>query len=339
LLQIGCLARYALMGFLVAVLARDGDASAWADDASARMTGVNLSGGELNPGANKPDVDYTYPSAQEIDYFVSKGLTIFRIPVLSERLLGPSGRGERPLTRDWIALSNLIDHASHLHARVIVDFHEYGANSSGIIGLNARATQDFAQSWGEVAKRLKEHPNVVFGLMNEPHQQSASEWLIGANAAIAAIRSAGARQLILVPGAYWTGAHSWTKTDNGKVMARVVDPADNFAYEVHQYLDSDSSGTKPEVVAGSGATRLADFTTWAHAHHVKGFLGEFGFASTPDALGEGRALVRYMTANRDVWLGWTYWAGGPWWGDDYMFSVEPTKTGDRPQLGVLTDEK
>ncbi len=36
-----------------------------------------------------------------------------------------------------------------------------------------------------------------------------------------------------------------------------------------------------------------------------------------------------------VWLGWSYWAGGPWWTRDYMYSVEPLDREDRPQMRVL----
>ena len=58
--------------------------------------------------------------------------------------------------------------------------------------------------------------------MNEPHDQSASAWLGSANAAIAAIRNAGAMQEILVPGSYWDGAGSWTTTDNATVIGTGV---------------------------------------------------------------------------------------------------------------------
>jgi endoglucanase len=335
---IGVAAAALFLACFAAGLARADEIGNAATEATGWMPGVNLSGAELNAPKTRLNFDYIYPTTAEIDYFVGKGLTTFRIPVLSDRLLGPSREGPRPLTRDWIVLLKLIDHTARSHARVIVDFHQYGAMPSGLIGRDTQATRDFAQAWAEVAGRLKDRPNVIFGLMNEPHEQNASEWLVGANAAIAAIRNAGARQLIFVPGSYWTGAHSWTKTDNGKVMAGVVDPINNFAYEVHQYLDSDSSGTKPEVIAGAGATRLVDFTNWARQHHAKGFLGEMGWAATPEGQAEGRALVTYMADNRDVWRGWTYWAAGPWWGE-YMFSVELSKTGDRAQMDILTNVK
>ena len=84
-----------------------------------------------------------------------------------------------------------------------------------------------------------------------PHDMPTEQWLGAANAAIAAIRKAGAHNLILVPGNSWTGAHSWLDDwyggPNGVWMLKVRDPQDHYAFEVHQYLDADSSGTKTTV--------------------------------------------------------------------------------------------
>jgi endoglucanase len=89
---------------------------------------------------------------------------------------------------------------------------------------------------------------VIFGLMNEPHSMATELWLNNANAAIAAIRSTGAENLVLVPGNAWTGAHSWNSnwygTPNSTVMLNITDSLNNYAYEVHQYLDSNSSGNR-----------------------------------------------------------------------------------------------
>ena len=50
-------------------------------------------------------------------------------------------------------------------------------------------------------------------------------------------------------------------------------------------------------------------------------------------------MLGYLDANSDVWMGWTFWSGGPWWGE-YMFTLEPKNLGqadetDRPQLAVM----
>ena len=305
-----------------------------AAETPAWLTGVNLSGGEFNGAKSRLYFDYTYPTVAEIRAFAAKGFRVVRIPVLSGRLLSPT----KPVTPDWVALTMLINVAAAAKTFVIVDLHQYGGMPSGLVGRDPAATAEFTAAWSEIARRLKDTPTVIFGLMNEPNRQSPAEWLTGANTAIAAIRKAGARQLVLVPGTAWDAAHQWVSSGNAAAMIGVIDPGRNFAFEVHQYLDGDNTGSHPEVVPGAGASRLAAFTDWARAHHAKGFLGEFGFAATPEAMAEGEALLAHMGRNKDVWRGWTYWAAGPWWGD-YMFSVEPGKTGDKPQMAVLEKHK
>jgi len=190
------------------------------------------------------------------------------------------------------------------------------------------------------AAHFKDDTNVVFGLMNEPHDQTATEWLAGANAAIQAIRDQGATQKILVPGSYWDGASSWVSSDNDTVVGNgVKDPLHNYAFELHQYLDSHGSGTHDTVVAGAGSTWLVEATAWARAHGEHLFLTEWGFASNDASMVEGKALNDYVHANGDVWEGSTYWAAGPTW-ENYMFSVEPTGLGtanvvDKPQMAIL----
>ena len=299
------------------------------------MTGVNLSGAEFNSKRTRLNVDYTYPTASEIRSFAAKGFRIFRVPVLSSRLLGSDGH----TTPDWAALVTLVEVAAVSGSSVIVDLHQYGGMPEGLVGRDPAATASFAAFWGEVAARLKDKPNVVFGLMNEPNKQTPAEWRVGAEAGLAAIRRAGAGQLVLVPGTAWDGAHSWLSSGNADAFRDLNDPGRNFAFELHQYLDKDYSGTHPEAVAGLGAKGLSAFTAWARAHQAKGFLGEFGFSGTPEAMKEGSDLLAYMQANKDVWHGWTYSAAGPWWGA-YMFSVEPGKDGaDKPQMTVLEQYK
>ena len=54
---------------------------------SEQLFGVNLSGAEWGnryPGTF--GTDYTYPTASELDYYKSKGLTLIRLPFLWERV-------------------------------------------------------------------------------------------------------------------------------------------------------------------------------------------------------------------------------------------------------------
>ncbi|MCF3643370.1 glycoside hydrolase family 5 protein, partial [Rhizobium sp. TRM95111] len=169
----------------------------------------------------------------------------------------------------------------------------------------------------------------------------ADQWLASANAAIAAIRAAGADNLVLVPGTSWTGAHSWEQQRdggaNGTVMRRVADPLGRHAYEVHQYFDADFSGKHETCArAADGVAALERFTDWLRETGARGFLGEFGGSAAPgclEAIADARAVVE---GNADVWTGWAYWAAGDWWPESEPLNVQPTGKGDRAQLAALT---
>jgi endoglucanase len=297
--------------------------------------GVNLAGGQFGSG-NLLGTDYIYPTTQEIDYYLSKGMNTFRVPFKAAHLLDNSSAD------DLAAVDHLVGYAATKGVTIILDMHDFGYTMSGkLIGRDAGSVAEFADEWSALAAHFKDESNVAFGLMNEPNKQTAAEWLAGANAAIQVIREQGATQEILVPGSYWDGAHNWVSTDNDTVIGPgVKDSVHNYVFEVHQYLDFDYSGTHSSVVSGSGSTTLADVTDWARAHGEHLFLGEFSFAPEGASMAEGKALVDFIHANPDVWQGSTYWAAGPWWGN-YMFSAEPTGLGtanvaDKPQMAILS---
>jgi endoglucanase len=299
------------------------------------LLGVNLSGAEF--GSNVPGsfgTDYTYPTHAEIDYYAGKGLSVIRLPFLWERLqhseFGAFDAAE--LGR----LDDVVTYATSKGLKVDIDPHNYGKGFGALIGSAQTPNSAFADFWGKLAQHFAANPRVIFGLMNEPNEQSASAWLGSANAAIAAIRNTGATQEILVPGSYWDGGWTWTSTDNAAVVgAGVQDPGHNFAFEVHQYLDSDGSGTHPGAVSSTiGVERLTAVTQWAEATGNRLFLGEVGVITDQTSLTAFDGMLTYMQQHTDAWQGMTYWAGGPWWGD-YMFSIEPQNGADKPQMVVL----
>src|SRR5262249_48168852 len=121
------------------------------------------------------------------------------------------------------------------------------------------------------------------------------------------------------------------------------DPGSNFAFDVHQYLDSDGSGSHTNIVSETvGADRLVSFTGWLRQYNRKAFLGEFAVPNAIIGTNTGQigdeALTNMLTliqTNSDVWLGWTWWAAGPWWGN-YMFTLEQAAGGaDQPAMAVL----
>lgn len=308
--------------------------------APQRLTGVNIAGAEFNgrkiPGI--PNTDYFYPAKKTIDHFAAAGMNMIRVPFLWERM--------QPLLNDALdpaefkRLDDVVRYANSKGLYVLLDVHNYGYYNRQPIGSDSVPITALASLWGQLAGAYKYNSQVGFGLMNEPKGLVTETWLAAVNDTIAGIRRTGARNRVFVPGNGWTGAHSWFSrsygTPNADAMLGVVDPADNVVYEVHQYLDSNYSGTHPECRSETvGVKTLEAFTGWLRQHNKRGFLGEFGVGANPTCLVALDAMLAYMDSNRDVWLGWAYWAAGAW-PPSYFTSVQPVNGADRPQMTVLS---
>ena len=156
------------------------------------LLGVNLAGAEFGNGDVKngkedpntvPGVfnkDYTYPTHDEIDYYASKGLTVIRLPFLWERLqhTKQGGLDEEELGR----LDDVVNYATSKHLKIVIDPHNYGYGYNALVGSADTPNSDFADLWSRLASHYKSKPDVIFGLMNEPHVQSPSDWLVSVNA-------------------------------------------------------------------------------------------------------------------------------------------------------------
>lgn len=306
---------------------------------SLQWRGVSLAGAEFGEG-NLPGTynsDYVYPSASSVDYFKGKGMNSVRLPFRWERLQPSLNQAFD--TNELSRLTSFVQQVTAKGVTVMIDPHNYARYRGNLIGSYAVPNSAYADFWSRLASQFKGNNLVVFALMNEPHDMPTEQWLSGANAALAAIRATGATNIVTVPGNAWTGAHSWLKSDygtpNGTVMKGIVDPGKNMVFEVHQYLDADSSGTSSICVSPTiGAERLTAFTGWLRSNGYRAFLGEVGAAANDTCNQAVTGVLNYLQANTDVWAGWTWWAAGPWWGD-YMFSIEPSGTVDKPQMSVL----
>ena len=94
------------------------------------------------------------------------------------------------------AIKRILDHAFTKGMYVIIDMHDYGGikdtlngNLTRLIGSDSEGTNQFVDFVTRLTTKFKNYPNVIWGLMNEPHVQSASDWKIGAAAAVNAIAS------------------------------------------------------------------------------------------------------------------------------------------------------
>ncbi|OQP83278.1 cellulase [Xanthomonas phaseoli pv. syngonii LMG 9055] len=313
------------------------------ETAGLKYVGVNLSGAEFN-SRKKPGTlfkDYTYPAASDFSYFAGKGMNTIRLPFLWERVQ-PELNGQLDQAQLGLIKKSL-EAAKANKQYLILDLHNYATYNGKRIGTSDVPAGALADLWRRLALEFKDDKAVMFGLMNEPNNISASEWAGAAQGAINAIRKTGAKNLILVPGTAYTGAHSWYSptTDgysNATALTSIYDPLNRYAFEVHQYLDADSSGTSSTCVSSTiGAERLRNFTQWLRTNGKRGFLAEFGTANNEVCNQALQGMLAHMEANADVLLGWAWWAAGSWWKPDYPFTVQPGKDGsDKPQMAILS---
>lgn len=304
------------------------------------LHGVNLSGAEFAytaiPGVEGRD--YGWPTPAEVDYFMGKGMNTFRVGFLWERM---QATANAELTPAYVAkLDEIVAYATSKGAHVILNPHNFARYYGNFVGTSSVPAAVFADLWKRLAARYAGNPRVMFNLVNEPNGLPTEQWVFAANAAIAAIRSTGATNLIHVPGNAFTGAHSWNEswygTSNAKAMLAIVDSADNYVFEVHQYLDATSGGVAPECVSPTvGRERMAGFIAWLRANGKKGFVGELAGADNATCNAAVTDMLTALDEASDVVVGWLWWGAGPRWSENYPFAIEPKSGRDAPQMSLL----
>ncbi len=287
--------------------------------------GVNMSGAEWDGGVKWPDRQITRGYVSFPNHFRGWGLNTVRLPFKWERLQ-PQLRGSFD-EREWNRLKTTVYTLRADRARIIIDCHNY-ARFNGVTIPNGPTDADLADLWTKLAVEFKNYPEVMFGIMNEPYDMPTEDWVSAANAAIAAIRATGARNLIFLNGNAWSGAHSWYGTwygtANAEAMLDIVDPlgSDYTIFEAHQYLNEMSSDWGDCVCSQweiqndctndtVGAHRMQNFTYWLRENGKKGFLGEFGVQADATCMAALDDMLNYIEDNADVYVGWTWWSAGP----------------------------
>lgn len=283
------------------------------------LRGVNLAGQRYTIGNQMP-------VTAAIDYFVAeKKMNIIRLCLDWERLQ-PSLNG--PLTPvEMAGINEQISAIVAGGAKVIIEIHGYGRRTEGgverIIGETEFVTSDhFSDLWRRFAEAWKNNDNVIFELMNEPHDQKNDILMDVQNAAILAIRSTGAKNLIMVTGNGWSHPEWYADRANQALALRLKDPLDNMAFAIHRYFDQYSQGQSCSVYSTS-VSSMKTFTDWARANGKRAFVGEFGVCGTAEGREAVTHFLNHVEANPDVYMGWTWWAGGGWWQDDYIYLLDP----------------
>ncbi|KAB5522933.1 glycoside hydrolase family 5 protein [Coniochaeta sp. 2T2.1] len=283
-----------------------------------RWLGVSESVAEFGQGTYPGTYgkDFYFPDTGTIQTLIQQGYNMFRVAFAMERLVPTVGGA---LNQAYLTnLTTTINAITNAGAYAVLDPHNFGRFNGAII----TSTSDFQSFWNKLAGAFKGNSKVVFDTNNEYHDMDQTLVLNLNQAAINGIRAAGATsQYIFVEGNSWTGAWTWNTTNQN--LASLTDPQNKIVYEMHQYLDSDGSGTSATCVSSDiGVQRIVGATAWLKANGKQGVLGEFAGGANTVCQTAIKGLLDHMVANSDVWTGALWWAAGPWW-SNYIYSFEP----------------
>ncbi len=187
-------------------------------------------------------------------------------------------------------LDGYVDAALEQGLTLILDFHHF----LDMMDDPADNLDCFISIWQQLATRYREYPNtLVFELLNEPHGNLDSQtWNDILDATVQAIRKIDTTRFFIVGGANYNAIDSLNdlvlpKDNHLIVTVHYYEPNDvtfqgNLYHEGYETLhDIAWNGTTDEVAYLVG--RLSSAKTWADAHHVPLFLGEFGVSQTAPA--------------------------------------------------------
>lgn len=131
-----------------------------------------------------------------MQHFVNDdNLNIFRLPVGWQYLLNNNEGGQLDAT-NLANYDQLVQACLATGASCIIDIHNYARWSGQIVGQGGPTNDQFASTWSQIATKYKDQSKILFGVMNEPHDLDITEWAVSVQAAVTAIRTAGATSQI-----------------------------------------------------------------------------------------------------------------------------------------------
>lgn len=289
-------------------------------------------------GTNYP----TYSDAL-LDWYKTKNVKSVRFMYTWEAVQsavgGPVPAIEPGYANYWTDLTSVLSRLLVRDIYVILAPWQYNAASHDtdiVYGNAAFNSAHFADFWGKFATAINgvtvNDQRVAFDLINEPHTHAESgnkvgdigislaDWFTCAQAAINAIRAAGATNTIFVPGMAYTAASSFTTNGSSTAWLNLTDPQNNIAVSVHCYTGLGSAS--PTVLRDA----CSALVTWARTNAIKVNIGEIAidagdnskapFCSTfAIATAQWADWNSFCVANNDVLVGWNWWGNSApdWW--------------------------
>ncbi|KAI0048338.1 glycoside hydrolase family 5 protein [Auriscalpium vulgare] len=299
------------------------------------LGGVNTAGYDFSVATdgsfNGTGVD---PPVSQYSHFAQEGVNLFRIP-FAWQLMSPTLGGTISSTffaRYDATVQAALSSSSGTY--VIIDLHNYARWNGAIISQGGPTDAQFASLWSQLAAKYASQPRIIFGIMNEPHDiPSLSTWAQSVQAAVTAIRAAGATtQYLLLPGSSYSSAAT-LPTEAGPYLLNVTDPVggtSKLIFDVHKYLDSDNSGTHSECVTNN-VDVLTTLVTWLKSNgNRQALLSETGGGNVASCETDLAQELAYLKSNSDNLVGFSIWSAGAF-DSTYILSVVPNADGsDQP---------
>jgi endoglucanase len=228
----------------------------------------------------------TPPGQNGIDqmgHFMWWGLNTFRLPInmqyLTNNVLGGAIVASQLTNYDELVHGCL--YAGNATSMCIIDIHNYARWNGNIIGQSGSAAPTDAQSaefWRQLAVKCKDETRVIFSIMNEPHDLVMGTWVNTVQAAVTAIRGAGAKeQMILLPGTNYQSAGEYAANSGG--LTAIMDGTgntDKLILDVHQCLDQNYGGKDTTCVRNGIDDSFQPLATWGRSVGRKVFVSETG---------------------------------------------------------------
>lgn len=311
------------------------------------LAGVNIAGFDF--GCGNTEGTYTASSvtpplasqgnadgAGQMEHFATNdGFNVFRLPVCWQYLVG-NELGADLNSKNFAIYDQLVQACLATDAYCVIDIHNYARWNNQIVGQSSESVtnEHLASVWYQIAAKYSDQPRIIFGVMNEPHDLDVPTWATTVQWAVTSIRNAGATsQMILLPGTGYTAAGGFVSSGSAESLSAVENldgSKTNLIFDVHQYLDSDFSGTTTEC-SSNGVANLNSLATYLRTNKRQAFLTETGGGSSSSCYTNVCAQLDTMNQNADVYLGWIGWGAGAF-ETSYVLSNTPTNSN-----GVWTD--
>ena len=258
---------------------------------------------------------------------------VIRLPLSQDRWFGKAPEQTDKGKYYRILVRQVVDAVSLAGGYIVLDLHWSNAGDWGKnIGQHFMPDENSLSFWVDVAEAYKNHPAVLFGLYNEPHNVGWDIWqkggqvteratqktpvrtykAVGMQPLLEAVRSTGAGNVVIVGGLDW--AYDYSGILAGRQLA---DPDGNgVLYDNHAYP------TKGDTVE----RWIAKMETAAKVLPV--FVGEFGPEPRKGSGAEkDEPWVRHvLQALKDHDWNWAAWDMHPAAGPRLIlnFACEPT---------------